>query len=140
MIDTPLQSLTRTQFSKQQTGPYTEIPKQFYKGQPGTTVDILYTAPAVPTIANQVGLNPKAAAKEFWIANVTATAATITLYIIESGGLVADNRAIMKGVSIQANTSYQVTGNFNIEAGGTVQGLQGTASAITVEISGVEYV
>lgn len=140
MIDTTLPTLNRTQFSKQQTGPFTAVPKQFYIGQPGTVDTLLYTTPAPQTVANPVGLNNKARVQFIWVSNTTGSQATITLYLVESGGSSAANRSILTAVPVSANASYGIPCNFILEASGMVRGLQGTATAITVAISGEELV
>ena len=108
-------------------------PRQLYQGQPGTTVGTLYTAPAAS--ANVTSPSATAYITEIVIANTTASAATISLYI---GGSAAAN-AILSGLSIAANDTKILTGlKTAIPAGATIQALQGTAAAITLTLSGVE--
>lgn len=137
---TSLPTLTRTQFAKQQTGPFTAIPKQFYIGLLTGSNATLYTAPSAPTVANQVGLNPKSVVTDIWIANNHSAALAVTIYSVESGGSAAANRVIVPAASIEANTAYQITGKWVLEAGGTIQGFAGTTNLVTVAISGYELV
>jgi hypothetical protein len=111
--------------------------RQMYQGQPGTTVSTLYTAPANNT--NVTAPSSTAYIKEIIIANTTATAATITLHVVPSGGTVGLGTQTIPTVTIGGNDSKILTGlNTAIPPGGTIQGLQGTASAVTVTISGTE--
>jgi len=96
---------------------------RFYgPAQPGTSNGTLYTVPAA-TIS---------LVKTIHICNVTGSAATITLSISGS----TDATMWMKAFSIPANSTYDWTGELTLEAGDTIQGLQGTSAAITVTISG----
>jgi hypothetical protein len=61
------------------------------------------------------------------------------LYVVESGGSVADNRAVMKTVSIPANSTVDVEPAWVIEASGTLRGLADTTLKVTVLVSGTEY-
>jgi hypothetical protein len=88
----------------------------------------LYTSPALTTTV----------VKSIWIANTDSAAVTVTLYRVESGGSAADNRALMKTVSVEANSSYQVTDEMVLEAGQTLEGFAGTANKVTVSGSGVQ--
>lgn len=98
-------------------------PTRFYgPAQPGTTNGTLYT----------VGAAKIAIIKTIHIANVTALDATITLSISGS----TDALMWMKGFTVPANSTYDWTGELVLAAADTIQGLQGTGSAITVTISG----
>lgn len=107
--------------------------RQMYMGQPGTSATTLYTAPSAS--ANVTAPSATAYIKEIIIANTTANAATITIGI---NGTAAANQ-IVPAVSVNGNDVKVLSGlNTAIPAGGTIQALQGTVSAITVTISGVE--
>lgn len=101
----------------------TGTPTRFYgPAQPGTTNGTLYT----------VGAAKVAVVKSLHIANVTALAATITLSVNGS----TDATMWLKEFSIPANSTYDWTGELALAAADTIQGLQGTDSALTVVISG----
>jgi hypothetical protein len=102
--------------------PYTET--RFYKGQPATTDAALYTVPG----------GQKIIVKQVVIANTTATAATITLGVGTSS--TAANQFV-PAVSIPANTVETLEMALVLTAAETLNGLQGTSSAITVMISGL---
>jgi len=107
--------------------------KKFYEGQPGTTATTLYTAPANTT--NQPSPYATAIIKEILICNTTSSAATITIGI---NGTAAANQ-IVGTLSVAGNDTKILTGiDTCLSAGDTIQALQGTASAITLLISGVE--
>jgi hypothetical protein len=113
--------------------------KQFFLGMLTGTSATLYTAPAAPTNANAVGVNPIAIVDKVWLSNTDASARTVTLYVVESGGSVADNRAVMKSVSIPANSTIDIDPAWVIEASGTLRGLADTTLKVTVLVSGTEY-
>jgi hypothetical protein len=115
------------------------LKKQFFLGMLTGTSATLYTAPAAPTNANAVGVNPIAVVERVWISNTDASARTVTLYVVESGGSVADNRAVMKTVSIPANSTVDVEPDWVLEASGTLRGLADTTLKVTVLVSGTEY-
>lgn len=100
-------------------------PKRIYgPAQPGTSTAVLVTVPASRRwIVNQIRL-----------ANTTGSTATVTLGI---GGTTAANQ-IVPAVSIPANTVETLEMAEPMVAGETLDGLQGTASAITVVVSIVE--
>lgn len=110
-------------------------PQQLYQGQPGTTNATLFTAPA--NTANVTSPSATAYVTELVIANTTATAATITLYLVPSGGTAGVGNALMESFSVAPNnTQYLSDLKTFMPAGSTLQGLQGTAGAITVTASG----
>jgi hypothetical protein len=113
--------------------------KQMFLGMLTGTSATLYTAPAAPTNANAVGVNPIAVVERVWISNTDASARTVTLYVVESGGSVADNRAVMKTVSIPANSTVDVEPDWVLEASGTLRGLADTTLKVTLLVSGTEY-
>jgi hypothetical protein len=101
--------------------------KPLYTGQPGTTDTLLYTAPASTTTA----------VRAIHVANTTGTAATITLGLRSGAALAAANH-FLSALSVPANGSYDWTGNQALLTTETIRALQGTASALTVHISGIE--
>lgn len=120
-------------------GPLLPLIRQLYIGQLGSSSSTLYTAPAPNAVANPLGIEPKTVIEEIWLCNTDTAARLVTMYLVESGGSAADNRAIFKDLLIQPKESYQVTGKFVLEASGTIRGLSDVASRVTVAISGTEY-
>jgi hypothetical protein len=107
--------------------------KKFYVGQPGTTASTVYTAPG-NTTAQPTGY-ATAIIKDIWLVNTSASAATVTIGI---NGVAAVNQ-IVPIQSIPANTAVPISAlNKLLNASDTIQVMQGTASAITVHIDGVE--
>ena len=86
----------------------------------------IYTPPAstIYTVIRQIHL-----------ANVTATAATATLYVGATGGSAAGTE-LLKGVSIPANSEYYLSLVLRMDSTDFLSGLSGTASAITIIVEG----
>lgn len=103
-------------------------PKQMYAAQPGTTDTLLYTAPAV---------TPGAIIKHISVTNTTGSAATITLAFPAAGALTAAKH-YLSALSVAANATVDFPLNHILAASETIRALQGTASALTVHISGIE--
>lgn len=72
------------------------------------------------------------------IANTTVGALTCALHLVPTGVAVAASNMLFPTVSVPANTLIQWTGIETLNAGDFIQGI-GSASGITVNISGVEY-
>lgn len=139
MSDTEI-NVVRVQRS-QVLQPFTAIRKRFFIGQLTASAVALYTAPAALTVATSVGLNPKAVVRNVTICNTDTVARTVTLYIVESGGSVADNRAVVKAASIPANFTWILDNiEWTLEAGDTIQGLADVTLKVTVYIGGEDLV
>ena len=93
--------------------------------QPGTSNATLYTVPAVTTVV----------VRSIHVCNNTASAATISLAINGTAATAAN--CWLSALSIPANSVFDWSGFMHLSAADTIQGLQGTASALTVIISGV---
>lgn len=93
--------------------------------QPGTTNATLYTVPASTTVV----------VRNIHVCNTTATAATISLAINGTAATAAN--CWLTALSIPANSSYDWSGFLHLSTADTLQALQGTASALTMTISGV---
>ena len=100
-------------------------PKRFYTGQPGTSVGALYTAPAATTSIVQC-IN---------ICNTTSNPATITLHIVPSGGTAGTTNMYQNAVTIRGNDTLEINKPTYLNTGDSISALQGTASALTVNIS-----
>lgn len=105
-------------------------PKSLYTGQPGTTNGTLYTSPA----------STKTIVKNIIFCNTTASAATITLNAVPSGGSATAANRFISAYSVAAGNTIVIDFSFVLETGDTLQGLQGTSAAITTLISGVTIV
>ncbi len=99
----------------------------------------LYTAPSRTT---PIGSIARAKLTSIVFCNTDSSARTVTVYLIESGGSVADNRAILKDVSIPAKTTWV----FDAGADGiplanaeTIRGLASVTLVVTYRISVVEF-
>jgi hypothetical protein len=106
-------------------------PKRLVNGSQLTAVAATYyTATGVKTRIDNCVLT-----------NTTATAATATIHLVPSGGTATALNCIMSAKSINAGDSYVVPGAIGqwLEAGGTLQALAGTAAAISMVASGVEF-
>jgi len=102
-------------------------PKKMYVGQPGTSDTLLYTAPTGGAIITEIV-----------VTNTTGTAATVSVAFPAGASGVDDAEAFAKAYSVAANDVKvwplrQVLGN-----GETIRALQGTSSALTIHISGIE--
>jgi hypothetical protein len=93
--------------------------------QPGTGNTTLYTVPSATTVV----------VRNIHICNTTATAATISLAINASAATAAN--CWLTALSVPGNSSYDWSGFLHLSTTDTLQALQGTASALTVTISGV---
>jgi hypothetical protein len=105
--------------------------KSLYTGQPATTLGTLVSAIAT-------GVQVKV--QNVILCNTTGAAATITLYKVPSAGTAGVTNAILSSFSVAASDTVVIDLDMNLVEGHTIQGLQGTAGAITVDINGVEKV
>lgn len=112
-----------------------ETPINMGYGQLAAASGTLYTAPS-GTIAG--ASSQKAILREVWLSNTDTTARTVTLYVVENGGSVADNRALLKDVSIAAKTMYRIECECVLESNETVRGLADSASKVTYRLSGTQ--
>lgn len=105
----------------------TDTATKMYQGQPGVGDTLLYTTGA----AGGTVLSIHAC-------NTTALPATLTLGVNCSAALAAANE-ILTSYTLPPYGTYDWSGMMQLDASattGTIRGLQGTASAITVVISG----
>ena len=100
---------------------------KLYQGQPTTTSATLYTVPA-STDVKITGIV---------ISNTTAAAATITLAV--STGATGATKQILSAFNVAGNDTVSLTVPINATAADIITGLQGTAAALTVTISGETY-
>lgn len=102
-------------------------PARLYQGQPGTTEGVIYTVPA----------GQKVIVKQIVLANVTSSAATISISLVPSGGTAGNANRIVPGVGVNGNSVVVIDMAQVMNAGDFLSAVQGTAGAITVTISGV---
>lgn len=93
--------------------------------QPGTGNATLYTVPGATT----------AVFRGIHITNTTGSAATISLAFNGTAATAAN--CFLYQFSIPASGSYDWSGFQTLATGDTLQGLQGTASALTLTVSAV---
>ena len=95
----------------------------------GTTNAVLYTVPGSTTTI----------VKEITLVNTTGTAAACSL-AINGTAVTAANCAWAKDYSLPANATVIFAVSTVLAAADTVQGIQGTTGAVTVSISGTEFI
>jgi hypothetical protein len=95
---------------------------KLYAGTPSTSSETLFTSPA----------STKTIVKCIVIGNTTTSVATITL------GFAGIN--LITAYQVDANDTVTIDLSLVLEAAETITGLQGTASALHVHMSGVEVV
>lgn len=122
---------------QQQRNQVIATPKCGARGQLGIASATLYT---VPTVSNAPVSYPKAILKSIVLCNTDSSARTVTLYLIESGGSVAADRAILSAASVAAGETWVVDfgDGIPLETAETVRGLASVASKVTYRISVVE--
>lgn len=103
-------------------------PKRFYLGQPGTSNTTLATVPS----------NKTWIVKQIMLTNTTSSDATVTLYLVPSGSSASASNMIVPGITIYAKSVVTIDLSQVMTAGDFFVGIQGTANAITIVISGVE--
>ena len=93
------------------------------------TQSTVYTATGVTAIIDK-----------FTATNYSATAATISVNLVTSGGTAGNNDLIVKTKTLQAGETYtfpELVGHV-LRPGGFISTLAGTASAINIRVSGRE--
>lgn len=102
---------------------------RLYEGQPGTAVATVYTVPAATDVA----------VKTFLLCNTTTTAATVTIYVVPTGGTAGATNTVVAALTVAANQTVTIQADIYMTTGDFLAALQGTAAAITVSISGETY-
>lgn len=88
----------------------------------------LYTVPAAT----------QAVVSTINVANVTATAATFSIYVRVAGAAAGNGNAIAKDVTLAANSIYSATQGITLGATDVVTVQSGTADAVTFSMFGSE--
>ena len=92
-----------------------------------TGVTTLYTVPA----------STRTLLKEFSIANTTAAAINVRVFLVPSAGSAGTSNAFLYDVSIPANNTIQYNGIEVLNAGDTIQ-IQAASAGLTIIASGGE--
>jgi hypothetical protein len=96
--------------------------------------------PAAETPEYTTPVSTKAIIDKCTVTNTTATAATITLKIIPASGAAGASNTIVNSQSVGAGVCYvcpEIVGHI-LAAGDILSALAGTASALTLRVSGRE--
>ena len=112
--------------------------ERLYEGQPGTTEATLYTAPTYAS-GSPYQAGATALAKRLIVCNTTASAATLTLYLVPSGGTAGAANELFNALSVGAGATTILDPEQSMNPGDFIAGLQGTASALTVSLSGATF-
>lgn len=73
------------------------------------------------------------------IANTNSTTVTCAIHLVPAGSSASNATALFPTVTVPANTVIQWTGIEMLNAGDFIQGIAGTATSITVNVTGNEY-
>lgn len=87
-----------------------------------------------PTTLYTVPSNTKGIVRDFVITNTTGTATTISIWMVGSG----DSSAILKSFTVPASDLVHFSMWQVLEATETITAQAGTASSITITVSGAE--
>jgi hypothetical protein len=104
----------------------TFTPARLYQGQPGTSTATAFTASTTNVIV-----------KEVVMCNTSSSAATVTVYLVPTGNSAAAANAIISSFTVQPNATAVQAFSQVMNNGDFLAASQGTASAITVTVSGV---
>lgn len=100
-----------------------------YQGQPGTSNATLYTVPASTSVK----------LASIVVCNTTTSPATVTLDVVPSGGTAGVTHRICSALTVSGSATTVIDSSVYLSAGDFIAGLQGTASALTVTVSGETY-
>lgn len=92
-----------------------------------TIVTTLYTVPA----------STRTLLKEFSIANTTAAAINVRVFLVPSAGSAGTGNAFLYDVSVPANNALQYDGVQVMNAGETIQ-IQAASAGLTITASGAQ--
>lgn len=97
---------------------------RLYQGQPGTSVETVYTA------------TQRVVVTEVLIANTSSAAVTVTVYFVPSGGIAGVTNVVVPEAPVPANTLAILELRTPLAPDDTIQAFQGTADKVTLTISG----
>jgi len=101
------------------------VVRAYGPAQPAATDAVLYT----------VGVNEQFVIRNIHVCNTTASSATISLAFGGSSAIAAN--CFLYAFEIMPYNTYDWSGSLTLDEADTIQALQGTASALTLIISGV---
>jgi hypothetical protein len=104
-------------------------PVKFGQAAITTGVTTLYTVPA----------STRALLKEFSIANTTAAAINVRVYLVPSAGSAGTGNAFLYDIPVPGNNTLQYNGIEVLNAGDTIQ-IQAASAGLTIISSGAEAV
>lgn len=104
-------------------------PKQLGQSQPGTSYAMIYTVPG----------STSCILKEVVACNVTGAAVVLDLSIVASGGTAGVTNNVIAQHQIGAYSMVSYTFSQVMATGGFISAKAGTASALTLTISGAEF-
>jgi len=104
-------------------------PKRLSQSQPGTSYATAYTVPA----------STSAIIKELVVCNVTGAVVILDVSLVASGGTAGVTNNVIAQHQIGAYSTVIYTLSQVLATGGFVSMKAGTATALTVTISGVEF-
>lgn len=102
---------------------------KLYQGQPTTSFTTLYTVPASTDVK----------ITSIVLCNTSASPATATLSVVTAAGTAGVTNEIVSAMPIGANSTVILDTSLYMSAADFIAGLQGTAGAVTVTISGETY-
>lgn len=76
--------------------------------------------------------------KQIVLNNTSATAASVTVYLVASGGTASSANAIVTNLVISANSQIIWSADLPMTAGETLQALASTGTVITATTTGIE--
>lgn len=105
------------------------VPKRLSQSQPGTSYATAYTVPGATSCI----------VKELVVCNTTANAIALDVSLVASGGTAGVTNNIISTASIAGFSMVIYTLAQVLATGGFISMKAGTATALTVTISGVEF-
>lgn len=105
------------------------VPKRLGQAQPGTSYGTVYTVPA----------STSTIIKEIVVANTTGSPVVIDVSFVASGGTAGVTNNVIAQHQIGAYATVMYTFSQVLATGGFISLKAGTAAAVTVTISGVEF-
>lgn len=104
-------------------------PKRLAQTQPGTSYATAYTVPA----------STSAIVKEIVVTNTTGAAVVLDVSLVASGGTAGVTNNVIAQHQIGAYSTVMYTFSQVLATGGFISLKAGTAAALTVTVSGVEF-
>lgn len=111
---------------------------RMYQGQPSGIEATVYTAPGYAS-GSPYQAGPTALARRIIVCNATASAATLTLYLVPTGSTAGGANMIMNAVSIAAEETQIFDLEQEMNPGDFLALLSSAANTLTVTISGVTF-